>query len=245
MNGDGWISKSEFQEAMSHFTSYSVEEIDNIMECADLDKDGRLDYMEFTNRFHMPAEQIGFDLCVLITTLTEHLPGDTSLEFFKQTKSPLFKYFESSLGRIEIIGKSRQVERVYFEIRPSWINQWRERQVQDSKREFLQHLDVHSQREKLSAFIDYCEDTIFEIQYASEIRGTESEVKIEKAESHNQQHHGNRMGSSDLLTELHSQVTGWKSWPIINTVIFLLNVLTIFVTLSLTSIKNKLKRRIT
>ena len=38
---------------------FNSEEIDNIMECADLDKDGRLDYMEFTNRFHMPAEQIG------------------------------------------------------------------------------------------------------------------------------------------------------------------------------------------
>ena len=68
-----------------------------------------------------------------------------------------------------VLGKSRQVERVYFEIRPSWINQWRERQVQDSKREFLQHLDVHSQREKLSAFIDYCEDTIFEVYLVNDV----------------------------------------------------------------------------
>ena len=30
-----------------------------MMDCADLDKDGRLDYLEFTRRFHSPAEQIG------------------------------------------------------------------------------------------------------------------------------------------------------------------------------------------
>ena len=41
--------------------------------------------------------------------------------------------------------------------------QWKERQVQDSKREFIQNLDVHSQRQKLGAFIDFCEDTIFEV----------------------------------------------------------------------------------
>ena len=37
------------------------EEIDYMMDCADLDRDGKLDYMEFTHRFHSPAEQIGRD----------------------------------------------------------------------------------------------------------------------------------------------------------------------------------------
>ena len=32
-----------------------------MMDCADLDRDGRLDYMEFTHRFHSPAEEIGGD----------------------------------------------------------------------------------------------------------------------------------------------------------------------------------------
>ena len=61
------------------------------------------------------------------------------------------------------IGKSGAVERVYYEIKPWWMLQWNERQVQDSKREFIQNLDVHSQRQKLGAFIDFCEDTIFEV----------------------------------------------------------------------------------
>ena len=60
-------------------------------------------------------------------------------------------------------GKRGKVERVYFEIKPWWMEQWMERQVQESKKDFLQGLDVRSQREKLGAFIGFCEDTIFEV----------------------------------------------------------------------------------
>ena len=37
----------------------SREEIDYLMQCADTNKDGMLDYMEFTERFHAPAKNIG------------------------------------------------------------------------------------------------------------------------------------------------------------------------------------------
>ena len=153
-----------------------------MMDCADLDRDGKLDYMEFTHRFHSPAEQIGrgeehgsittnfllvldkmhytfihltsntlflhcptpapplllpaphlplhcpspapplplpcpsptphlplplgFCLCVLITTLSDHLPGERRLECFRDSQSSIFKYFDKSLGRIEIVGES-------------------------------------------------------------------------------------------------------------------------------------------
>ena len=50
------------------------------MECADLNNDGLLDYMEFTERFHQPAENIGFHLCVLIVHLTDHLPNDKRID---------------------------------------------------------------------------------------------------------------------------------------------------------------------
>ena len=62
------------------------EEIDYMMDCADLDRDGRLDYMEFTHRFHTPAEQIGrdevqglifvlFDFDFVLLTLHSHFLG--------------------------------------------------------------------------------------------------------------------------------------------------------------------------
>ena len=35
------------------------DEIAYLMECADTNNDGLLDYMEFTERFHQPAENIG------------------------------------------------------------------------------------------------------------------------------------------------------------------------------------------
>lgn len=72
------------------------EEIDYLMQCADTNKDGMLDYMEFTERFHTPAKNIGntcynnteyvlwlrcytfigFSLCVLITNLLQRVPHD-------------------------------------------------------------------------------------------------------------------------------------------------------------------------
>ncbi len=54
------------------------------MECADLNKDGLLDYLEFTERFHQPAKSIGFHLCVLVVHLGDLLPSDLRLTAFKQ-----------------------------------------------------------------------------------------------------------------------------------------------------------------
>ena len=64
------------------FIVYCVlrDEIAYLMECADLNKDGLLDYLEFTERFHQPAENIGFHLCVLIVHLTDHLPNNKRVE---------------------------------------------------------------------------------------------------------------------------------------------------------------------
>jgi Ca2+-binding EF-hand superfamily protein len=233
LNGDGWISRMEFQKAMETHSSYSPSEINYMMDCADLDKDGRLDYLEFTRRFHSPAEQIGFDLCVLVTTLAEHLPNNKCIERLRLSRSSIFAYFEKSLGRIEIVGKSGNVERVYFEIKPWWMHQWQERQVQDSKREFIQNLDVHSQRQKLGAFIDFCEDTIFEIQHAAKINEIESQEEIRKAEFHRKQHMGTELKISSDVTG-HSQA----SLPV-KALIFVLHILSIVWTVHLPKFRRK------
>lgn len=60
------------------------EEIAYLMDCADLNKDGFLDYMEFTERFHQPAKNIGFHLCVLLVHLSDLLPSESRLTALKQ-----------------------------------------------------------------------------------------------------------------------------------------------------------------
>ena len=69
------------------------------MECADLNKDGLLDYLEFTERFYQPAANIGFHLCVLIVHLSDHLPDDLRLEKFKccSNAKQLMEHFAKNL----------------------------------------------------------------------------------------------------------------------------------------------------
>lgn len=68
-NKDGWISPKEFQRAMETQKMYSIEEINYLMMCTDINNDGKVDYMEFTERFHNPAKDIG----TFLYTLTDYI----------------------------------------------------------------------------------------------------------------------------------------------------------------------------
>lgn len=52
------------------------EEIDYVMMCVDANQDGKVDFQEFTDRFHNPAKDIGFTMSVLLTNLSEHMTND-------------------------------------------------------------------------------------------------------------------------------------------------------------------------
>ena len=183
-NKDGWISPKEFQRAMEAQKMYSVEEITYLMMCTDVNNDGKVDYMEFTERFHNPARDIGFNLAVLLTNLKEHITNDPRLEKIIEKASSLLEYFDPFLGRIEIMGSSKRVEKIYFEIQESWLEQWSKQQIRDSKNAFLFNVlqDDGGDQGKLEAFINFCEDTIFEMQHAAEISsGDGSDSKMERA----------------------------------------------------------------
>lgn len=49
----------------------------------------------------------------------------------------MLDYFGPYLGRIEIMGSANKIERVYFEIKQSHIDQWEKPQIKESKRSFL------------------------------------------------------------------------------------------------------------
>lgn len=83
-------------------------------------------------------------------------------------------YFEPFLGRIEILGGSKRIERVYFEIKESNIEQWEKPQIKESKRAFFYSIVTEGgDKEKLEAFINFCEDAIFEMQHASALMSVE------------------------------------------------------------------------
>ena len=169
-NGDGWISPKEYRKAMEAQKMYSQEEIDYILMCVDTNQDGKIDFMEFTERFHNPAKDIGFNMAVLLTNLSEHMSHDARLDRLMKKASSFLSYFEPFLGRIEITGSSQRIERVYFEIKESNIEQWNKPQIKESKRQFLYDIvNEGDDKEKLEQFVNFCEDTIFEMQHAASI----------------------------------------------------------------------------
>lgn len=176
-NGDGWISHKEFRKAMETQKIYSEEEIEYIMMCVDANHDGKVDFQEFTDRFHNPAKDIGFTMAVLLTNLSEHMPNEPRLERLLEKAKSVLDYFGPYLGRIEIMGSANRIERVYFEIKQSHIDQWEKPQIKESKRSFLHSVvNEGGDKEKLESFVNFCEDTIFEMQHATSISAEEQRI---------------------------------------------------------------------
>ncbi|XP_064091941.1 ryanodine receptor-like isoform X23 [Macrobrachium nipponense] len=181
MNKDGTVTPKEFKEKMEQQKNYTTEEINFLLMCCDTNHDGKIDYVEFTERFHNPAKDIGFNLAVLLTNLSEHMPNDPRLARFLETAGSVLNYFEPFLGRIEIMGSSKRIERVYFEIKEENIDQWEKPQIKDSKRNFFFDVVTEGDKEKLEAFVNFCEDAIFEMQHAAALMEEEDDVMAKKA----------------------------------------------------------------
>ena len=64
-----------------------------------------------------------------MTNLKEHITNDPRLEKILGTAKPMLVYFEQYLGQIEIMGTAKRVEKVYFEVRDDWIEQWGTTQI--------------------------------------------------------------------------------------------------------------------
>ena len=102
--------------------------------------------------------------------------------FVHQTAGSVLNYFENFLGRIEIMGGSKRIERVYFEIKEDNIDQWEKPQIKESKRAFFHSIVTEGDKEKLEAFVNFCEDAIFEMQHAAALVGDEEEGPPKKCE---------------------------------------------------------------
>uniref|UniRef100_A0A3B4H593 Ryanodine receptor 3 n=1 Tax=Pundamilia nyererei TaxID=303518 RepID=A0A3B4H593_9CICH len=166
----GVISKKDFQKSMENQKQYSQSEIEFLLSCAEADENDMFNYEQFVERFHEPAKDIGFNVAVLLTNLSEHMPHDARLSTFLDLAESVLSYFEPYLGRIEIMGGAKRIERVYFEISQSSRTQWEKPQVKESKRQFIfDVVNEGGESEKMELFVNFCEDTIFEMQLASQI----------------------------------------------------------------------------
>ncbi|XP_075893569.1 ryanodine receptor 3 isoform X4 [Nelusetta ayraudi] len=166
----GLISKKDFQKSMESQKQYSQSEIEFLLSCAEADENDMFNYEVFVERFHEPAKDIGFNVAVLLTNLSEHMPHDSRLATFLDLAESVLSYFEPYLGRIEIMGSAKRIERVYFEISESSREQWEKPQVKESKRQFIfDVVNEGGESEKMEMFVNFCEDTIFEMQLASQI----------------------------------------------------------------------------
>lgn len=174
----GLISKKDFQKAMDSQKQYTPSEIQFLLSCSEADENEMINYDEFSNRFQEPAKDIGFNIAVLLTNLSEHVPHDTRLQNFLEQAESVLNYFRPFLGRIEIMGASRKIERIYFEISEVNRKQWEMPQVKESKRQFIfDVVNEGGESEKMELFVNFCEDTIFEMNIASQISEQDEEEK--------------------------------------------------------------------
>ena len=77
--------------------------------------------------------------CLICVLLSRHTPFSIShviyflficrLERLLEKAKSVLDYFSPYLGRIEIMGSSKRIERVYFEIKQSHIDQWLKPQI--------------------------------------------------------------------------------------------------------------------
>ncbi|XP_028278418.1 ryanodine receptor 2 [Parambassis ranga] len=170
---DGNISRKDFQKAMENCKRFSQAETHFLLSCTETNDIGIVCYKAFVDRFHEPAKDIGFSIAVLLTNLSEHMPHDSRLTTFMELAECVLTYFQPYLGRIEILGSGKRFERVYFEISEYSRTQWEKPQVKESKRQFIfDVVNEGGEKEKMEMFVNFCEDTIFEMQLAAQISGS-------------------------------------------------------------------------
>lgn len=194
----GLISKKDFSKAMDSQKQYSPSEIQFLLSCSEADENEMINFEEFADRFQEPAKDIGFNIAVLLTNLSEHVPHDTRLQNFLEQAESVLNYFRPFLGRIEIMGASRKIERIYFEISEANRNQWEMPQVRESKRQFIfDVVNEGGESEKMEMFVNFCEDTIFEMNIAASISEPEGDGAEEEDDEEEEEGGGDEGESAE------------------------------------------------
>ncbi|XP_051233720.1 ryanodine receptor 2 [Dicentrarchus labrax] len=201
----GCISRKDFQKAMENCRRFSQSEAHFLLSCMETDDSEIVDYEAFVDRFHEPAKDISFSIAVLLTNLSEHMPNDSRLRTFMELAECVLTYFQPYLGRIEILGGGKRIERVYFEISESCRTQWEKPQVKESKRQFIfDVVNEGGEKEKMEMFVNFCEDTIFEMQLAAKISGSDTgERYAERGEEEKSKSEEEKLDNKEMFFIYH------------------------------------------
>lgn len=216
LEGKGIITKREFHKQLESAKNYDPEEIEYVLKCIQPDENDKFNYKDFVDQFHKPAEEIGFNFALLLTSLHEHSTNDNRLDKFLDIGKELLDYFESNLGRIEILGKSKRIERIYFNIQQSSLEQWEKPQIRDSKRAFI--FDVIAEggeNGKMEEFVSFCENTIFEMQLAASIsqeRDDDGDENAEQGDNEDEEHEIQRHSFWDSVKHQFRMILGKISY---------------------------------
>ena len=101
INKDGTIFPKDFKDQLEKSKKYSLQEVNFLISCnQETNHEGKIDYVEFTEAYYDSAKAIGFNLAVLFTNLSEHMPTDPRLarfEFKKETNVSAEKDFFAPL----------------------------------------------------------------------------------------------------------------------------------------------------
>ena len=77
------------------------------------------------------------------------------------------------------------MEKVFFQIDKTNLEQWRKSQIQESKHNFVRNLDHEIfMKEKMDRFMDFCEDSIFEMKHAAKLSQSVEKEREERASEH-------------------------------------------------------------
>ena len=115
----GIVTRKEWISVLEQTNVYNLDEQEFLLKCIMFDEFAKFNYRKFCEDYHEPAMQIGFNLAVLLTNLKEHMSTEPRLKKFLEMAEDMFEYFKPYLGRIEIIGQEKKIERIYFEIKES------------------------------------------------------------------------------------------------------------------------------
>ena len=84
INKDGTIFPKDFKDQLEKSKKYSLQEVHFLISCnQETNHEGKIDYVEFVEAYYDSAKGIGFNLAVLFTNLSEHMPTDPRLARFE------------------------------------------------------------------------------------------------------------------------------------------------------------------